>query len=456
MRSWGRPWSSQIAVAQFRLEPFWWETWWALAGLYLAVVGVAFGLLCLWMNMQTRRTGERARILEEKARAEAASQAKSLFLAHMSHEIRTPLHQIMGLTEDLAALNLPVGAGGIISQLQSSGSGLFALLNGILDFSKIEAGKLEIERSPFNLHDCLDQSITLFSRAASEKGIGLTLEREAVLPSHVVGDALRLRQVLICLTSNAIKFTDCGEVRVKATLMAEEGERCTIQFSVVDSGIGISEQRVGQLFRPFTQGDASTSRKYGGTGLGLTIAKSLVQLMGGDDLSVESELGRGTSFRFSLSFERATVEKEQAKPAATGSSSLRILLAEDNKINQKVMLSLLARIGYRADLANDGAEAIEAATRQTYDLILMDIQMPNVDGLEATRAIRGRLPDRLQPRIIAVTAHATTDDRNECLSAGMNGYLTKPVNRELLIRTLAEVEKALVPSAVPVMPHELN
>jgi signal transduction histidine kinase/CheY-like chemotaxis protein/streptogramin lyase len=452
MRSWGRPWSSQIAEVRFRLEPFWWETWWAQAGLYLAVVGTAFGLLRLWMNMQTRRAGERARILQEKARAEAASHAKSVFLAHMSHEIRTPLHQIIGLTEDLAALNLPKNAGGIITQLQSSSSGLFDLLNGILDFSKIEAGKLEIERSPFNLHDCLHQSIALFSRAAAEKGIGLTLDGESAVPSHVVGDALRLRQVLICLISNAVKFTACGEVRVKAALMAEEGERSTVRFFVVDTGIGISEERLGRLFVPFTQGDASTSRKYGGTGLGLVISKSLVQLMGAGDLSVESQLGRGTSFQFSISFERATVAKESTKPVATGSTSLRILLAEDNKVNQRVMQSMLARMGYTADLANDGAEAIEAATRQTYDLILMDIQMPNVDGLDATRAIRGRLPRKLQPRIFAVTAHATADDRNECLSAGMDGYLTKPVNRELLGRTLAEVENALIPTAVHEMP----
>lgn len=452
IHNWGKPWSRQIAEAQFRFESFWWETWWAVVGLYLAVVGTAFGFVCLWLRMHRRRAEERAHILEEKARAEAASQAKSLFLAHMSHEIRTPLHQIMGLTEDLAALNLPEDAWEIMSQLRSSGGGLFGLLNGILDFSKIEAGKLEIERSAFSLSNCLDESMTLFSRAAAEKGVALTLECDPALPCRVMGDALRLRQVLVCLISNAVKFTDRGEVRVKAKIIANESQHNTIHFSVIDSGIGIPEERLDRLFRPFTQGDESTSRKYGGTGLGLTIARSLVLLMGGDDLSVESQAGRGTSFRFSISFDLAAVEKAATQPVAKGSSNLRILVAEDNKINQKIMLNMLARIGYKADLAADGVEAIDAVRRQVYDVVLMDIQMPNMDGLEAARAIRGHSSDRPQPRIFAVTAHATADDRKACLNAGMDGYLTKPVREELLSRTLVEVEETVGWTELPAMP----
>ena len=444
MHGWGRPWSRQIAEASFRLEPFWWETWWARTGLFLAMGSAVFGFLRLWMKMHTRRVEERAGILEEKARAEAASQAKSLFLAHMSHEIRTPLHQIIGLTEDLASLNLPKDAWGIIAHLRSSGSGLFGLLNGILDLSKIEAGKLEVERSPFDLYSCLDESIALFSRAAAEKRLGLTLERDPALPHYAMGDATRLRQVLVCLISNAVKFTRAGEVRVEAKITGSEAQRSTVQFSVVDSGIGIPAEMLARLFRPFTQGDTSTARQYGGTGLGLTIAKSLVLLMGGDALSVESQPGLGTSFRFSISFEHAAVEEKAAEPVAAGSSKLRILVAEDNKINQKIMLNLLKRMGYQADLAADGAEAVAAATRQTYDVVLMDVQMPNVDGLEATRAIRDHFSGRLRPQIFAVTAHSTVDDRKECMDAGMDGYLTKPVSRELLSRTLAEVEVSLV------------
>ncbi len=449
IHTWGHPWSKQTSEAQFHFEPFWWETWWAELGLYLTIVSVAAGVLGLWLKLQRRRAAERAHILGEKARAEAASQAKSLFLAHMSHEIRTPLHQIIGLTEDLSFLDLPPAAHEIVGQLRASGTDLFGLLNGILDFSKMEAGKLEIGKSQFNLNNCLDETVALFSKAAGEKGIVLRLEREPALPSNVVGDDLRLRQVLVCLISNAVKFTECGVVHVKASCTSHEAPRSTVEFSVTDTGIGIPQERLSTLFRPFAQGDASMSRRHGGTGLGLIIARSLVQLMGSDDLWVESQPGRGTSFRFAITFEHAQAQPEAAECPATASSKLRILLAEDNKINQKIMSNLLARMGYTADFANDGAEAIAAAARQTYDVILMDIQMPNVDGLQATRAIRMLPPDRTQPRIFAVTAHATSDDHTECLNAGMDGYLTKPVSRELLSRTLAEVEKSLAWVTVP-------
>ena len=438
MRSWGQDWSSPTAQAQFRFEPFWWETWWASVGLWLIVTGTAFGLLCLWLRMQRRRAEERARILEAKASAEAASRAKSLFLAHMSHEIRTPLHQILGLIEDLAARQMPEDAGEVVRQLQSSSSGLFDLLNGILDFSKIEAGKLEIEKAPFDLSACLEASMTSFLRSAAEKGIGLTLDRDSALPRHVLGDATRLRQVLVCLISNAVKFTHCGEVRIKATVTAHQAQRSNVRFSVSDTGIGISEEKLSRLFCPFTQGDASTSRTYGGTGLGLMIARSLILLMAGDGLVVESRPGEGTSFEFSLSFEHSPARQKTPEPGAFGSSNMRILVVEDNRINQKIMLNLLARMGYHADLAMDGAEAIGAVMRQTYDVILMDIQMPNVDGLEATRAIRKYFAGRRQPRIFAVTAHATSDDRSLCLAAGMDGYLTKPVDQEMLNGTICE------------------
>ena len=447
--AWGHPWSRQTAEAQFQFNPFWWETWWATAGLYFSMAGTLLGGLYLRASIHRRSAEERARILADKAQAEASSHAKSLFLTHMSHEIRTPLHQIMGLTEDLATLKLPQDAREIVNLLRSSGSGLFDLLNGILDFSKIEAGKLQIEKSPFNLHDCINESMTLFSRAAAEKGIKLAVEQDSAVPLYVLGDAFRTRQVLVCLISNAVKFTHKGEVRLIASAVADDARRSTIRFSVVDSGIGIAQETLGKLFTPFTQGDASTSRTYGGAGLGLTIARSLILLMGGNDLSVESQPGQGTSCQFSISFERVAAENMSSAPPIPLASNLRILVAEDSKINQKILLNLLARIGYQADLANDGREALAAVTRQTYDLILMDIQMPNMDGLDATRAIRDYCSGGSQPRIFAVTAHSTTDDRQACLKAGMDGYLTKPVNREILSRTLADVEETLTADACP-------
>jgi CheY-like chemotaxis protein len=231
------------------------------------------------------------------------------------------------------------------------------------------------------------------------------------------------------LISNAVKFTRRGEIRINAKMIANEVQRSTIRFAIVDTKIGISEEKLKRLFCPFTQGDASTSRTYGGTCLGLTIARSLILLMAGDGLAVESRPGEDTSFEFSTSFEHLPAPQKTLEPRALGASNMRILVVEDNKINQKIMLNLLARMGYHADLAVDGAEAIEAVTRQTYDVILMDIQMPRVDGLEATREIRKYFMGQRQPRIFAVTAHATTDDRNLCLAAGMDGCLTKPIDQ---------------------------
>jgi CheY-like chemotaxis protein/anti-sigma regulatory factor (Ser/Thr protein kinase) len=271
----------------------------------------------------------------------------------------------------------------------------------------------------------------------------MTLVRDPALPCYVMGDSTRLRQVLTCLVSNAVKFTHKGGVRVEATLTPDAARDNVVTFSVVDSGIGIPDENLGALFHPFTQGDASTARQYGGTGLGLAIARSLVLLMGGEDLSVQSRPGEGTSFVFSLPFGHAPEKTEPLPRAATGTSTLRILVAEDNQINQKIILNLLARLGYKADLAADGAEAVEAVTRQHYDVILMDVQMPKVDGLRATREIRKYFAEGRQPRIFAVTAHATKDDHDKCTNAGMDGYLTKPVDKELLRRTLAEVEESL-------------
>jgi signal transduction histidine kinase/ligand-binding sensor domain-containing protein len=355
VRSWGHPWSTRTAEAAFRFNPFWWETWWAIVAFYLLAAYALFAVLRFWMIRHQRRVDERARILEEKASAEAASQAKSLFLAHMSHEIRTPLHQIIGLTEDLSCISLPPEATDILSQLRTSGTGLFGLLNNILDFSKIEAGKLEIESSPFDLHECLNESLVLFKRAAAEKGISLILEKDSALARFVIGDALRLRQVLVCLISNAIKFTNTGEVRLQA-----QSNPTAIDFIVKDTGVGITPDQAARLFQSFAQGDSSTSRKYGGTGLGLTIAKSLVHLLGGTDLAVHSKPGQGTSFQFSLPLRPTTALVPIQETPSGSTKKLRILLAEDNKINQKIMLSLLARIGYTADVCNDGGEAIES------------------------------------------------------------------------------------------------
>lgn len=433
MRAWGHAWTPKFGEVNFRFEPYWYETWWAVTG-FGALSFLTFFLgVRLWLQRLRKRALERAYILQEKARAEAASQAKSDFLTHMSHEIRTPLHQIMGLTEDLAALRLPA-TDQILRELRASGAGLFELLNGILDFSKIDAGKLEIEKAPFNLRVCLAEVTASPALTAEEKGINFAVQCDPALPAYVLGDAARLRQVLICIIANAIKFTAEGGV----TIAAQKSE-FGVEFVVEDTGIGMTPEIVERLFSPFTQGDSSASRQYGGAGLGLTIARSLIRLMGGDNLRVESQPGRGSSFSFTLPLEGAAAAPDPVIRAnQPDPSKIRILVAEDNSVNQKIMLNLLARLGYAADLAADGDQAVQAVATRTYDVVLMDIQMPHLDGIQATRAIRN-LGVELQPHIFAVTAHDTQDDRARCKEAGMDGFLAKPVRQELLSRTLAQV-----------------
>jgi CheY-like chemotaxis protein len=317
---------------------------------------------------------------------------------------------------------------------------LLGLLNGILDFSKIEAGKLDIAKVPCHLPSCIHESVSAFAATAKAKGLWLTSDLGKDLPEVVIGDGMRLRQVLMSLVSNALKFTEQGTVRVVTQASSGQDGRIWISFAVKDTGIGVPSSRMDQLFRPFTQVDASITRHHGGTGLGLIISKSLVELMGGE-ISAESREGEGSTFQFRIPFLPAA-KLPEASPEGTGkaeSNALRILVAEDNKVNQRILLRLIERLGYSADVAADGAQALEAAQKSDYDLIVMDVQMPEMDGIEATREIRRKIPDLRQPFIVALTAHSTTDDRTACLDAGMNDYLTKPIDLQTLNSTLTEL-----------------
>ncbi len=376
----------------------------------------------------------------------------------MSHEIRTPMNAVIGMTSILASSPLTPEQHEYLGTIRSSGESLLALLNDILDFSKIEAGKLAIEASPFALRQCVAEAADLIATQAAHKGLKIACVIDPAVPALIESDATRLRQILVNLLDNAVKFTSSGEVLVMVEAIGAcsppPGEPLELRFAVRDTGIGIAADGMDRLFRPFSQADSSTSRLYGGTGLGLAICHRLAQGLGGR-IWVESEPDKGSTFWFTIRcrvcdapLPQAPREEAADRIAGSGLPPLRILIAEDNVINQKVALLLLRRLGYAADVAADGEETLAALRRQRYDLILMDIQMPGMDGLETARRIRDEWPAEERPRIIAVTANALQEDRETCLSAGMDGYLSKPVLLEDLRQALCRrVETAVAAPA---------
>jgi PAS domain S-box-containing protein len=410
--------------------------------------GTVQGVVLVFRDFTEQKDAEEA-LQRAKADAEEANEAKSRFVANISHELRTPMNAILGMVDLALQKTTETTARDFLNTARESADLLLVLLNDLLDCAKIESGKMELELAPFSLRRVLDQSTQVLAVRTSEKGISFSCHIPPEVPDALIGDQVRLRQVILNLAGNGIKFTEKGEVTVSVRVESQEAEEACLEFAVRDTGIGIPHSDLEHIFRPFAQADASTTRRFGGTGLGLTICSSLVRLMRGR-IWVQSQPGRGSTFYFTVRLPLAKQlppepEAPRVLPAAT--RTLRILLVEDNPANQKLAAYILHARGHAVDIAGNGHAGIQHAQQNQYDVILMDVQMPDMDGLEATAAIRAKEDGRRRVPIIAMTAHAMKGDRERCLAAGMDGYLSKPIDGHEMIALVEGLAAGTIPVA---------